>query len=96
MGTIFRTRETEPYNYLMKFYKIGPLLEGCFIVLSPIFKIGPCLEPLLEMLLEDIFSSGPRVRRLWAHARAPAQRLGEIVSIKLVMPWFHAFAYSLI
>jgi hypothetical protein len=23
MGTIFRTRETEPYNYLMKFYKIG-------------------------------------------------------------------------
>jgi hypothetical protein len=51
MGTIFRTRETEPYNYLMKFYKIGPLLEGCFMVLSPIFKIGPCLEPLLEMLL---------------------------------------------
>ena len=51
MGTIFRTRETEPYNHLMKFYKIGPLLEGCFMVLSPIFKIGPCLEPLLEMLL---------------------------------------------
>jgi hypothetical protein len=50
MGTIFRTRETEPYNYLMKFYKIGPLLEGCFMVLSLIFKIGPCLEPLLEML----------------------------------------------
>jgi hypothetical protein len=52
MGTIFRTRETEPYNHLMKFYKIGPLLERCFMVLSPIFKIGPCLEPLLEMLLE--------------------------------------------
>jgi hypothetical protein len=30
----------------MKFYKIGPLLEGCFMVLSPIFKIGPCLEML--------------------------------------------------
>jgi hypothetical protein len=51
MGTIFRTRETEPYNHLMKFYKIGPLLEGCFIVLSSIFKIGSCLESLLEMLL---------------------------------------------
>jgi hypothetical protein len=50
MGTIFRTRETEPYNHLMKFYKIGPLLEGCFMILNPIFKIGPCLEPLLEML----------------------------------------------
>ena len=50
MGTIFRTRETEPYNHLMKFYKIGSLLEECFMVLSPIFKIGPCLEPLLEML----------------------------------------------
>jgi hypothetical protein len=46
MGTIFRTRETEPYNHLMKFYKIGPLLEECFMILSPIFKIGPCLEPL--------------------------------------------------
>jgi hypothetical protein len=38
MGTIFRTRETGPYNHLMKFYKIGPLLEGCFMVLSPIFR----------------------------------------------------------
>jgi hypothetical protein len=51
MGTIFRIRETEPYNHLMKFYKIGPLLEVCFMVLSPIFKIGQCLEPLLKMLL---------------------------------------------
>jgi hypothetical protein len=50
MGTIFRTRETEPYNHLMKFYKIGPLLEECFMILSPIFKIGPCLEPLSLML----------------------------------------------
>jgi hypothetical protein len=39
MGTIFRTRETESYNHLMKFYKIGPLLEGYFMVLSLIFKI---------------------------------------------------------
>jgi hypothetical protein len=46
--------------------------------------------------LQYIFSSDPRVQRLWAHARAPAQRLREIVSIKLVMSWFHAFAYSLI
>jgi hypothetical protein len=38
MDTIFRTRETEPYNHLMKFYKIWPLLEGCFMVLSHIFK----------------------------------------------------------
>jgi hypothetical protein len=51
MGTIFRTRGTELYNHLMKFYKIRPLLEECFMILSPIFKIGPCLEPLLEMLL---------------------------------------------
>ena len=51
MGTLFRIRQIEPYKRLMKFYKIGPLLEGCFMVLSPIFKIGPCLEPLLEMLL---------------------------------------------
>jgi hypothetical protein len=50
MGTIFRTRETEPYNHLMKFYKIGSLLEGCIMILSPIFKIEPCLEFLLEML----------------------------------------------
>jgi hypothetical protein len=63
MGTIFRTRETGPYNHLMKFYKIGPLLEGCFMVLSPIFKIGPCLEPLLEMLLEcAAFCPGPMGR----------------------------------
>jgi hypothetical protein len=63
MGTIFRTRETEPYNHLMKFYKIGPLLEGCFMVLSPIFKIGPCLESLLEMLLGDSNSTS-RILRL--------------------------------
>jgi hypothetical protein len=56
MGTIFRTQETEPYNHLMKFYKIGSLLEGCFIVLSPMFKIGPCLEPFLEMLLHILTS----------------------------------------
>jgi hypothetical protein len=53
MSTIFRTRETEPYNHLMKLYKIRPLLEECFMVLSPIFKIGSCLEPLLEMLLAN-------------------------------------------
>jgi hypothetical protein len=38
------TRETEPYNHLMKFYKIRLLLEECFMVLSSIFKIGPCLD----------------------------------------------------
>jgi hypothetical protein len=67
MGTIFRTRETEPYNHLMKFYKIEPLLEGCFMVLSPIFKIGPYLEPLLEMLLVlDSEITWARIK--WAYA----------------------------
>jgi hypothetical protein len=34
----------------MKFYKIGPLLQRCFTVLSPIFKLELHLETL-EMLL---------------------------------------------
>jgi hypothetical protein len=50
---------------LMKFYKIGPLLEECFMVLSPIFKIGPCLEPLLEMLL-----SYKRIVDFWIRSHA--------------------------
>jgi hypothetical protein len=54
MGTIFRTRETEPYNHLMKFYKIGPLLEECFMVLSHICKIEPYLEPLLEQFFSQL------------------------------------------
>jgi hypothetical protein len=35
MGTIFRTRETEPYNHSMKFYKIGPLLKRMFYGFEP-------------------------------------------------------------
>jgi hypothetical protein len=45
-GNVFRTQETEPYNRLMKFYILEPLLEGCFMILNPIFKIGSCLESL--------------------------------------------------
>jgi hypothetical protein len=41
----------ELYNRLIKFYKIGSLLEGCFVVLTHIFKIEPWLESLLEMIL---------------------------------------------
>jgi hypothetical protein len=33
----------------MFFYKIGSLLEECSMVLSPIFKIKPHLEPLFEI-----------------------------------------------
>jgi hypothetical protein len=29
-------------------------MERCFIVMGPIFKIGPHLEPFLEMLLDSI------------------------------------------
>jgi hypothetical protein len=42
--------ENELYNCLLKIYKIEPLLEGYFMVLGPIFKIGLCLEVLLEMI----------------------------------------------
>jgi hypothetical protein len=52
-GTIFRARarEIEPYNHLMKFYKIWLLLKWCFMVLSPIFKIEPYLDAKLGHVL---------------------------------------------
>jgi hypothetical protein len=52
MGTIFRTRETEPYNGLMIFCKIELLLEHVFYVKILYFKIEPRLGLLLKMLLE--------------------------------------------
>jgi hypothetical protein len=62
------SRETESYNRLIKFYKIEPLLEGWFMVLSAIFKIGLCLETLLEMLwdVSDMFRRPQPQSKGWA------------------------------
>jgi hypothetical protein len=48
-STIFRIRETEPYDHLIFFYEIGPLLENVLWSRTLYLKIGLYLEPRLEM-----------------------------------------------